>query len=303
MPSLCVGWTCRTYGFSQDLRTDKDFPRFFKFMRRISYILSILTLLLAFSHNASATNQARDIIIIDKVEHRLNKVLLYQLDSVIYDALEKKLEFDKFVSSVCWRGHISTFEVRGKKLYLNSIRTYKEHTDFNGLLDQYKDRKGRVFASWVSDTLICGTGECLHVEPDGLFPVYEQETELVVEAGVVVSSRTYTNRIRNTPGTVHFENIRYQMPKEFRYDKFPEVKGRVTVQFNASEFNDEGKITDWDITILRCPESLPENRKKEIIDEVARVLCLYDFQTFMRDGTWYWRTTRNAQLTWPLIFK
>ena len=30
MPSLCVGWTCRTYGFSQDLGTDKDFPRFFK---------------------------------------------------------------------------------------------------------------------------------------------------------------------------------------------------------------------------------------------------------------------------------
>ena len=272
-------------------------------MRRLINILSILALLLAFSHNASATRQARDIIIIDKVEHRLNKVPLYQLDSVTYDALAKKLDFSKSSFSGCWRGHISTFEVKGNKLYLNSINTFKEHTDFNGLLDQYKDRKGRVFASWVSDTLICGTGDLLQIESDGLFAVYEQETELVVEAGVVVSSRTYTNRIRNTPGSVHFENIRYQMPNEFRSDKFPEVKGRVTVQFNASEFNDEGKITDWDITILRCPESLPEKRKKEIIDEVARVLCLYDFQTFMRDGTWYWRTTRNAQLTWPLIFK
>ena len=291
-----------TWG-SQELRTDKDFPCFFRFMRRISYILSTIALLLAFSHNVSATRQARDIIIIDKVEHRLNKVLLYQLDSVTYDALGKKLEFDKSSHSANWRGHISTFEVKGDKLYLNSIKTFKEHTDFNGLLDKYLDRKGRVFASWVTGTLICGTGECLHVEPDGLFPVYEQETELVVEAGIIVSSRTYTNRIRNTPGTVHFENVRYQMPNEFRYDKFPEVKGRVTIRFNASEFNDEGKITDWDITILRCPESLPENRKKEIIEEVTRVLCLYDFQTFMRDGTWYWRTTRNAQLNWPLIFK
>ena len=299
MPSLCVGWTCQHVWVFSGPQVDKDFPRFFKFMRRISYILSLLALLLAFSHNVSATRQARDIIIIDKVEHRLNKVLLYQLDSVIYDALGKKLEFDKSSHSANWRGHISTFEVKGNKLYLNSIKAFKEHTDFNGMLDQYKDRKGRVFASWVSDTLICGTGECLHVEPDGLFPVYEQETELVVEAGVVVSSRTYTNRIRNTPGTVHFENIRYQMPKEFRYDKFPEVKGRVTVRFNASELNDEGKITDWDITILRCPESLSEDQKEEIIAEVKRVLCLYDFQTFMCDGTWYWRTTRNSQLNWP----
>lgn len=272
-------------------------------MKRISYILSIVALLLAFSHNVSATPQVRDNIIIDKVEHKLNKVLLYQLDSVTYDALGKKLEFKKSSHSANWRGHISTSEVKDNKLYLNSIETSKVNTDFKGLLDEYLDRKGRVFASWVSDTLICGTGECLHVEPDGLFPVYAQETELVVEAGVVVSSRTYTNRIRNTPGSVHFENIRYQMPKEFRYDKFPEVKGRVTVQFNASEFNDEGKITDWDITILRCPESLSEDQKEEIIDEVTRVLCLYDFQTLMRDGTWYWRTTRNAQLNWPLIFK
>ena len=89
--------------------------------RIISYILSILALLLAFSHNVSATRQARDIIIIDKVEHRLNKVPLYQLDSVTYDALGKKLEFDKSSYSANWRGHIATFEVKDKKLFLNSI--------------------------------------------------------------------------------------------------------------------------------------------------------------------------------------
>lgn len=212
--------------------------------RIISYILSLLALLLAFSHNMSATRQARDIIIIDKVEHRLNKVLLYQLDSVTYDALGKKLEFDKCSHSANWRGHVATFEVKENKLFLNSIKTSKANTTFNDLLDKYLDRKGRVFASWVSGTLICGAGACLYVEPDGLFPVYEQETELIVEAGVIVSLRTYHNRVRNTPGTVLFDNIRHQLPKDFRYDKFSDVKGRVTVRFNASEFNDEGKITD-----------------------------------------------------------
>ena len=273
-------------------------------MRRLAYILPLLALLLASSHNmiVNATPQSKDIIIIDKVEHGLNKVLLYQLDSVTYDALGKKLDFGKFSHSGNWRGHISTFEVKGNKLYLNSIETLKVNIDFNGLLDKYLDSKGRVFASWVSDTLICGTGNLLHIEPDGLSPVYEKETELVLEAGIIVSSRTYTNRIRNTPGTVHFDNIRYQMTKEFRYDKFPELKGRLTVRFDASEFNNAGKITDWDVTILRCPESLSEDQKKEIIDEVTRVLCLYDFQTFMRDGKWYWRTTRNAPINWPLIF-
>ena len=145
-------------------------------MKRLINILSTLALLLAFSHIANATRQARDIIIIDKVEHRLNKVLLYQLDSVTYDALGKKLEFDKFWSTANWRGHISTFEVKGKKLYLKSIYTGKEHTDFDGLLDLYKDRKGRVFASWVSGTFICCTGECIYVAENGFDSVCTQET-------------------------------------------------------------------------------------------------------------------------------
>ena len=291
-----------TWG-SQELRTEKDFPRFLKFMKHISGILSILAMLLAFSHNVSATRQARDIIIIDKVEHRLNKVLLYQLDSVTYDALGKRLEFDKSSHSANWRGHVSTFEVRDNKLYLNRIATFKEHTDCYGLLDQYKDRRGRVFASWVSGTFICGTGSIIMFSPDGLDDFYERETELVVEDGVIVSSQTYTNRTRNTPGVVSFEDVRYRFPKEFRYDKFPDVKGRVTVQMNATEFDNEGKITDWDVTILRCPESLTEDQKEEIIAEVTRVLCQYDWKTYMRGGNWYWSNTRNSPLTWPLIFK
>ncbi len=52
-------------------------------MRRISYILSLLALLLAFSHNVSAgtTIQAQDVIIINKVTHRVNKPLMFQIDS------------------------------------------------------------------------------------------------------------------------------------------------------------------------------------------------------------------------------
>ena len=276
---------------------------FLRFMRRLTYILSLMALLLTLSHNVGATRQAHDLIIIDKVEHKLNKVFLYQLDSVTYDTLQKKLDFGTSSCSGNWRGHISTFEVKGNKLFLNSIETSKVHTDFKGLLDKYMDKKGRIFASWVSGAFTCGAGDCLLIESDGISSVYEQETELIIEAGVIVSSRTYTNRIRNIPGSINFDDIRYLMPKEFRYDNFTEIKGRVTVRFNASEFNSEGKITAWDVTILRCPESLSEDQKKEIIDEVTRILCLYDFQTFMRDRKWYWRTTRNVPINWPLIFK
>ena len=265
-------------------------------MTRFSYILSILALLLAFSHNVNATRQARDIIIIDKVEHRLNKVLLYQLDSVTYDALFNKLEFDKFLSSVCWRGHISTFEVRGKKLYLNSIRTYKEHTDFNGLLDQYKDRRGRIFASWVSGTFICVTGECIHVTDSGFDSVHKQETELIVENGVVISSRTYFNK---TNGSEDIEDARSIISQNLDLSKIKAPQPRADVLVKAAKFSNEGKVIEWSVRPLRGYDGLSADMQEMIVKEINRVFNLVDWKTYCRDGEWHWI---YSNIACPLIF-
>ena len=267
-------------------------------MKHLIYILLLLTLQITLSHDASATNQARDIIIINKIEHRLNKVLLYQLDSVIYDALGKKLEFDKSSHSANWRGQISTFEVKGNKLYLNSIKAFKEHTDFNGLLDQYKDRKGRVFASWVSGTFICATGECIYVADNGFDSVHKQETELTVENGVVISSRTYTNK---THGTAYLRDMTYELPQEFNLSKIKAPKGRVTVKIDASRFNDEGKVTEWSVKFLSGHDNLTGEIKEMIVKEVNRVFNLVDWKTYSRDEEWHWLPKYGV--TYPLIFQ
>ena len=268
------------------------------FMKRLTHILSILTMLLAFSHNLNATRQTRDIIIVDKVEHRLNKVLLYQLDSVTYDALGEKLEFDKFLSSVCWRGHISTFEVRGKKLYLNSIRTYKEHTDFNGLLDQYKDRKGRIFASWVSGTFICVTGECIHVTDSGFDSVHKQETELIVESGVVISSRTYFNK---TNGISDIDEARGIISQNLDLSKIKAPHPRADVLVKASKFSNEGKVIEWSVKPLRGYDDLSADMQELIVKEINRVFNLVDWKTYCRDGEWHW--IYPGGVTCPLKFQ
>ena len=267
-------------------------------MKRLAYILSILGLLFTFSHNVNATRQVRDIIMIDKVEHRLNKVLLYQLDSVTYDALGKKLDFSKSSFSGCWRGHISTFEVKGNKLYLNCIATSKVHTDFKGMLDKYKDRKGRVFASWVSGTLICGAGECIYATDSGFGSVHEQETELIVENGVIISSRTYYNK---TKGLVDLEDAKRMISQNMDLSKIKAPKGRVTVKIDALKFSDEGKVTEWSVEFLRGHDGLSTEIKEMIVKEVNRVFNLIDWKTYCQDGRWHWLSENGV--TYPLIFQ
>ena len=267
-------------------------------MKRVACIISLLVLLLTFSHNVSATSQARDIIIIDKVEYRLNKVLLYQLDSVTYDVLKKKLDFEVSSYSANWRGHISTFEVKGNKLFLNSINASKEYTDFKGLLNQYKDWRGRVFASWVSGTFICGTGECIYVARNGFDSVYEQEMELVVENGVVISSRKYFNK---TNGSVEIDDARSIISQNLDLSKIKTNQPRANVLVKASEFSNEGKVIEWSVKPLRGYDGLSADMQEMIVKEINRVFNLVDWKTYCRDGEWHW--IYPGGVTCPLKFQ
>ena len=267
-------------------------------MRRLAYILSIILLLLSLSRNVSAstTIQVQDKIIINKVEHKVNQPLMFQIDSVSSFSLKENLSFSPF--SWNFRGHVATFEVRGNKLFLNSIETSKVYTDFNGLLDKYMDKKGRVFASWISGTFICGTGECLYVASNGFDSAYVQETELVVENGVVVSSRTYTNK---TYGTVYLSDVTYKISPEFDLSKIKAPKGRVTVKIDASKFSNEGKVTEWSVEFWSEHDNLTAEIKEMIVREVNRVFNLFDWKTYCRDREWHW-TLQNG-VTYPLIFQ
>ena len=269
-------------------------------MKYRSCTLLLLTLLLTLSHNvcAGTTVQIQDMLIIDKVECKLNQPLLFQLDSATYFSLSEKLDFKSSMFSWNLRGHVATVEIKDDKLFLKTIKTSKLYTDFNGLLDKYKDKEGRILASWISGTLICGAGECLYVAKNGFDSVYKQEIELVVENGAVVSSRTYFNR---TYGTVCLDEAGYMISKGLDFSRIKAPKGRVTVRIDALNFSDEGKVTEWSIEFLRGHDDMTDDIKEQIVAEVNRVFNLIDWKTFSRDGEWHW-TSQNGVL-YPLIFQ
>ena len=270
-------------------------------MKQILHILLILSACLALSHEAVAgsTVQVSDIIIIDKVKHQVNQPLMFQIDSASYFMLKEKLDFNSSIFSWNFRGHVATFEIKCKKLFLNNIESsFAVHDDFRGILDKYMDRKGRVFASWISGTFICGSGECLYVAQNGFDSVYERETEVVVENGVVVSLRSYSNK---SYGKISLEDVGHEIMSKFELDKIKAPAGRITVKVDASEFTDEGKVARWSVVLLRGCEGLSEDVSGQIVNEVDRVFSLFEWKTYCRDGEW--RLALPDGVICPLIFK
>ena len=269
-------------------------------VKRIANILYILTAFITFSHSVSAgpTIQTQDIIIINNVKHKVNHPLMFQIDSVSYLSMKEKLDFNSSTFSWNFRGHVATFEVKDNKLFLNNIETSKVHTDFKGLLDKYMDRKGRICASWISGTFTCGTGECLYVASNGFDSAYEQETELVVENGAIVSSRTYKNK---TYGTVYLSDVTHKISPEFDLSKIKAPKGRITIKIDALKFSNEGKVIEWSVDFWTGQNNLSAEIKEDIVKEVNRVFNLFDWKTYCRDSEWHWLT--QGGVTYPLIFQ
>jgi hypothetical protein len=105
------------------------------------------------------------------------------------DLFQTKEDVPSFVfSTACWRRYIGTWEVKGGRLYLVSLKGLSEMVG-----------EGPIPADWVSGWLRVPRGELLEYVHMGFESVYEEELQLRFEGGVEVERRTVVNGRKDGP--------------------------------------------------------------------------------------------------------
>ena len=100
-------------------------------------------------------------------------------------------------STACWRGYIGTWELKDGKFYLVSIE---------GRYEVMGDEP--IFADWVTTVLRIPGGNMLHYVHMGFGSVYEFETHIKLENGIVVEERRIDNRNKDFKGRdLGWENL------------------------------------------------------------------------------------------------
>lgn len=84
--------------------------------------------------------------------------------------------------SACWRGYIGTWELKDGRFYLVSV---------NGMY--LIDGSDPIFADWFTGVIRIPDGEILHYIHMGFGSVFEFETHLKIEKGIVVEERRIDN--------------------------------------------------------------------------------------------------------------
>ena len=273
-------------------------------MKRILHIFAGLSalLLLPFYGWSSTTRQIRDTLIMGNVKYAINTAPLGQLDSRHYNYLRGEVGFDD-VFSWNFRGYVATWRVNGNKLYLETLRGSSDKADFRDALQDFKDSRGNIFASWFSGTVICGKGPLLFASENGWDDLNETEVELTIKSGIVTASRKYRNKQHK--GTLNRDRMFQELPKKFNYREFPELKGfRITTKLYPSKYDKTGRIVDWTVECMRWPEEVESGVQERLTATLRTILLQYDCTTCCADGRWFWlRRNHSDWIYWPLIFK
>lgn len=267
------------------------------------FIISIVLILsfIPLSLWAGDTRQVRDTIIINNVKYGGHGAL-GQLDSLHYCALRDQMPFGAPYS---WnfRGYVATWRISDNKLYLEQIEADAVKADFREILRDFRDESGRVYATWYSGTLICGTGPLLWKGGVGWDDLNETEIALTIESGIVVSSREYTNRKHK--GESNDSLALQKIGKDFNYNAFPEFKGKaIPIHIYAARFDKKGRIRDWRIDFIRWPDGCDNSIQARLIRAIKKELNKYDWSTYCADGKWFWRNRGEYdRVTWLMRFK
>jgi len=100
-------------------------------------------------------------------------------------------------STACWRNYIATWKLEDGKFYLVQI---------DGI---YRVESAEpIFADWVTTVIRIPEGKLLHYVHMGFASVYEFETHLKIENGLVVEERRIDNRNKDVnPGELGWKNL------------------------------------------------------------------------------------------------
>ena len=124
---------------------------------------------------------------------RIVKMSQTEVDSGIKAGVIPSLIF----STACWRRYVATWELKDGCFYLVAVHGVYGMTGSEP-----------IFADWFTGVLRIPSGKLLHYVHMGFGSVYEFETHLKIERGIVIEERRIDNRNKNVnTGELGWKNL------------------------------------------------------------------------------------------------
>ena len=263
-------------------------------MKKYRNILVFLLISLA----ANATSQVGDILIwkgdtlklfsnpleLRSDSKELSKIIASELENEYRRLYPKKYETEEdvsLVSTACWRGYVAEWTIISDRIYLSNIYVWYDSKVKVDLKKVFGNELigNLLFANWVTGKLYVPKGQCIEYVHLGYNSIYETETVIEFNDGVLVSSKTYNNYIakkckfRTDPNPNNYLEFVYS---KVNWEKLPDLKNKhiqVSIGFQP---NKDGQIDSLlsNYTYLLDSSELITDTTNIFIKEAIRIVKL-----------------------------
>jgi len=176
--------------------------------------------ILFFPLSVFATSQVGDILIwkgdtlklfSNPLELRVNYdslrvQILNEIEKLTYPEEGIDEERDAVFSTACWRGYIAEWIVLNDSIFLSNIYSCNNKNIKINMSDIFPNirENQKLFASWINGNLYLPQGKCIRYINLDYQSIYERETVLNIENGLLKSQKTFHNQIAKKSD--YFEN-------------------------------------------------------------------------------------------------
>ncbi len=280
-------------------------------MKKYRNILIFLLISLA----ANATSQVGDILIwkgdtlklfsnpleLRSDSKELSKIIASELENEYRRLYPKKYETEEdvsLVSTACWRGYVAEWTIISDRIYLSNIYVWYDSKVKVDLKKVFGNELigNLLFANWVTGKLYVPKGKCIEYVHLGYNSIYETETVIEFNDGVLVSSKTYNNYIAKKskfatdPNPNNYLEFVYS---KVNWEKLPDLKNKHIQVSIGVQPNKDGQIDSLlsNYTYLLDSSELITDTTNIFIKEAIRIVKLipdwdltYQRDTIVRRG-------------------
>lgn len=244
----------------------------FATMHRFRFLILFL-FVLSFSIRAYSTAQQGEYIFMKGKMYTLFTCPL-EFSKDLKEELDKQYPLT-WESTDLWRGYIGYWSIKENSLYLDSLQCNIKDIGHKTIVSKesrifqpYMTGKG-VCARWFSGELRVIEGKLVKYVHSDFVTIFEHETFLTIEKGVIKGKRTENNSLVCANS---IENIEvYNAFREAFKQEFPDyAANRIVCSVSYSAFDRNGKPTEVDVKIVKMREEV--DRKEDIMNFVSKYL-------------------------------
>jgi hypothetical protein len=217
-------------------------------------IIKVVIAILVFPLSGFATTQVGDILIWEGDTLSLRPLPLElredygSLIAKVLDEIQREYKEiynkDKVISlTSCVRGYLAEWILLNDSIFLNNIyhcNNRKVKVDLKNIFPDIEEND-KIFASWINGNLYLQQGKDISFR--GLFnPIYEFETGLSVENGVLKNFEFFHNRIEKRSAFLDSTVVYDFQDKNINWDILPDLTNKTILILLLVNINEHGQI-------------------------------------------------------------